>query len=295
MSLVHLNTQSAMPQRVVVIGAGGFVGGAIAAELTALEVSLLALGRSDVDLCASGAGEQLASMLRADDSVVAAAAIAPVKNMEMFESNARLVRNLVRAFELRPVAHLLNIGSDAIYADSLAALTENSATGPDNLHGIMHLFRDVALRNLATIPYASLRPTLIYGHRDPHNGYGPNRFRRLANAGENIVLFGNGEERRDHVLVDDVADLAVRILMNRSIGVLNAATGQVASFREIAEKIVALSSGKSTIVSIPRQGPMPHAGYRPFDPASVAAAFPDFKFTPLDAGLARVQPETGKG
>jgi hypothetical protein len=40
---------------------------------------------------------------------------------------------------------------------------------------------------------------------------------------------------------------------------------------------------------------MPHAGYRPFDSASVAAAFPDFKFTPLDAGLARVQPETGEG
>jgi nucleoside-diphosphate-sugar epimerase len=47
---------------------------------------------------------------------------------------------------------------------------------------------------------------------DPHNGYGPNRFRRLAAAGQEIVLFGGGEERRDHVLVDDVARDASRPL-----------------------------------------------------------------------------------
>ncbi len=72
-----------------------------------------------------------------------------------------------------------------------------------------------------------LRPTLIYGAADPHNGYGPNRFCRLAAAGEEIVLFGEGEERRDHVAVEDVAEIAFRVLMRRSRGVLNLATGDV--------------------------------------------------------------------
>jgi len=34
---------------------------------------------------------------------------------------------------------------------------------------------------------------------------------------------------------------------------------------------------------------MPHKGYRPFDPAAVKVAFPDFAFTPLAAGLAQAQ------
>jgi hypothetical protein len=34
---------------------------------------------------------------------------------------------------------------------------------------------------------------------------------------------------------------------------------------------------------------MPHNGYRPFDAAATYAAFPDFKYTKLDAGLARAQ------
>jgi nucleoside-diphosphate-sugar epimerase len=135
-------------------------------------------------------------------------------------------------------------------------------------------------------PLAILRPSLLFGAADPHNGYGPNRFRRLAAAGEDIVLFGEGEERRDHVFIDDVAELAVRVLYRRSTGVLNVATGEVHSFRTIAEKVVALSGRRSTIRSAPRSGPMPHNGYRPFDIAACRAAFPDFKFTSLDEGLA---------
>ena len=39
-----------------------------------------------------------------------------------------------------------------------------------------------------------MRSTLIYGEGDPHNGYGPNRFHRLAAAGQEIVLFGEVPE-----------------------------------------------------------------------------------------------------
>jgi hypothetical protein len=34
---------------------------------------------------------------------------------------------------------------------------------------------------------------------------------------------------------------------------------------------------------------MPHNGFRPFDPAATAAAFPDFRYTPLPDGMARAQ------
>jgi nucleoside-diphosphate-sugar epimerase len=130
-------------------------------------------------------------------------------------------------------------------------------------------------------PLAILRPTLIYGAADPHNGYGPNRFRRLASSGEPIVLFGEGEERRDHVHIDDVAELVVRVLFRRSKGMLNVATGTVHSFRQIAERF------SKNIKATPRSGPMPHNGYRSFDPAGTRKAFPDFRYTPLDEGLKR--------
>jgi nucleoside-diphosphate-sugar epimerase len=134
-----------------------------------------------------------------------------------------------------------------------------------------------------------LRPTLVYGAGDPHNGYGPNKFRREANRGEAIVLFGEGEERRDHVDVDDIAEIVRLVAEHRSAGTLNVATGSVASFRELAQKAVALSRRDVAIEGSPRNGPMPHNGYRPFDPAATYDAFPGFRYTGLDAGLRRAQ------
>jgi nucleoside-diphosphate-sugar epimerase len=147
-------------------------------------------------------------------------------------------------------------------------------------------------RTEVATPLAILRPTLLYGANDPHNGYGPNRFRRLAQHGETIVLFGDGEERRDHVYIDDVGDLVSRMLSNRSRGEFNLATGEVHSFREIAEKVVQLSGKTVVIVGSPRNGPMPHDGYRAFDITTCREAFPDFQYTPLEVGLSKAQKES---
>lgn len=105
------------------------------------------------------------------------------------------------------------------------------------------------------------------------------------------MLFGEGEERRDHVLVDDVAELLVRMLYHGSTGGLNAATGVVHSFREIAQLAVRLSGRTVAVTGSPRKGAMPHNGYRPFDAAATQAAFPDFVYTPLSEGMARSQQE----
>jgi nucleoside-diphosphate-sugar epimerase len=174
---------------------------------------------------------------------------------------------------------VVNISSDAVYADSDRPLSESSCAEPGSLHGAMHLAREVMFRNEVKAPLAILRPSLLYGAADPHNGYGPNRFRRLAASGEPIVLFGEGEERRDHVYIGDVAELVARVLYRRSRGVLNVATGSVHSFRDIAQRF------SKNIKATPRSGPMPHNGYRPFDAAATRKAFPDFRYTSLDEGL----------
>lgn len=285
--LTHTHATPTPPERVVVIGAGGFVGGAVAALAQSVGVERLALGRAEVDLLSNGAADALAAFLSAGDAVVAAAAIAPVKTPKMLAHNIRLAETIAEALKRRPVAHVLNIGSDAIYGDADAPMTEAAPREPTSLHGVMHYARELMLSEAAgDAPFATLRPTLIYGADDPHGGYGPNRFRREAAADGVIKIFGAGEERRDHVDVVDVAELAVRMLLHRSAGALNAATGAVTTFREIAD-IVAAHYG-ARIESLPRSGPMPHNGYRAFDAAATRAAFPDFRYRPIEDGLARV-------
>jgi UDP-glucose 4-epimerase len=283
--LNHHHPVPRSPERVVIIGSGGFVGGALLMRLMQAHVRVLPIDRAKVDLLGIDAADTLAGLLRPGDAVVAVAAVAPVKNTRMLADNMRLVGTIIAALGKVRVAHVVNISSDAVYADGPLPLTESSPMAPTSLHGAMHLARELAFGAEAGAPLANLRPTLIYGASDPHNGYGPNRFRRLAEAGKEIVLFGEGEERRDHVSIDDVAELILKVLQNRSVGALNIATGEVHSFLQIAELTAVLSGQEIAIRTSPRVGPMPHNGYRPFDNAACRQAFPEFRYTPLRDGL----------
>jgi len=256
--LEHLNASALKPTRVVILGAHGFVGGAAERLLRARGVPVLALGRAELNLLSSDAPAALARALRPDDSLLVISARAPVKDIAMLVENVRMVENLCKALVTTAPQHVVYISSDAVYRDAKAPLTEQSCAEPASLHGAMHLTRELMLRSVVSAPLAVLRPSLLYGAADPHNGYGPNRFRRLAAAGQDIVLFGEGEERRDHVLIEDVAELIWRVLAHRSRGILNVATGEVWSFREIAERIAAMAAPAVAVRGSPRTGPVPH-------------------------------------
>ena len=283
--LIHSHAQARKPARVVVLGAGGFIAGAICRRLAADGIAVLPLGRPAMDLLTPEAPTRLAEMFRPDDTLVLASATAPCRDLPMLRENLLMAESVCGALQRSPVAHVLYLSSDAVYKDSAGPLTEASCSEPGSLHGVMHLAREVALRQAYPGPLAFLRPTLVYGFDDPHNGYGPNRFRRLAAAGKEILLFGEGEELRDHVDVEDVAELARLIVVHRSAGIANAVSGQVVSFRELAEFAAAAYATSVSIRGSPRRGPMPHDGYRAFDNTAVLAAFPGFKFKSWSDGL----------
>ncbi len=274
---------------VVVVGAGGFVGNAICTRLAAEKVAHLPLTRKDVDLLEADAAAKLQRMLRGGDAVVFVSALAPTRTNSMLIDNLRMAETICAAVAASQVSQLVYISSDAVYADDVNPVTERSCQQPSSLHGVMHLAREVMLRTQLKLPLAILRPTLIYGAKDPHNGYGPNRFRRLATKGEAITLFGEGEEMRDHVHIEDVAALVSAVLRRRSRGVLNIATGNSVSFRRVAEMVVALAPKPVAIRGTPRQNPITH---RHFDITDCIKAFPEFHFVPLSEGLARVAKES---
>jgi UDP-glucose 4-epimerase len=289
--LEHLNPTPTAPARVVIVGAGGFVGGTIANALTAAGVPVLALTRREVDLLTPEASARLRERLKPTDSMVVVSALAPAKTNAMLMQNLRMAEAVCDAVAQVTPAQLIYISSDAIYADDANPVTERSPAAPSTIHGMMHAARELMLKSASAAPFAALRPTLIYGAADPHSGYGPNRFRRQALKGEPITVFGEGEERRDHVLVDDVAQLAVLMLRHRSVGALNAVTGTSVSFYEVARLVAAQLSPAATVASVPRPGPRPHLLHRHFDVTNCLKAFPGFRYTSPADGIARVHRE----
>lgn len=273
-----------------VIGAGGFVGGAVLQALRKIDPAARGIGRAEVDLEAADAADRLAGHLRPGMRVAFVSAVAPAKNMATVMRNLRMAEAATAAFSKFPPEYLLYISSDAVYDDAANPVSESSRVVPSTSHGMMHAARELMFRESAGDGFGVLRPTLIYGADDPHSGYGPNRFRREAAAGGPVRIFGDGEERRDHVWVGDVARLGAMMLSEARPGILNAATGRSVDFATIAGKVASLAGGAVRVESIPRPpGYKAHLLYRHFDISAIRKTYPDFRFRGLDEGLAAAQ------
>ena len=283
--LTHHNLEASLPSRVVVLGAKGFVGQALLQSLGKSKVMVRAIGRSEVDLAAEDAADRLAAELKPNDTVVFLSAITPDKGLGIapFLANLRMGAALCAALEKRPVAHVVYVSSDAVYPFRTGLVNEESPAEPVDLYGAMHLSREIMVKQGTKAPVAILRATLVYGAADSHNSYGPNRLRRMARKDGRMSLFGAGEETRDHIYINDVTALIGQVIRHRSSGTLNLASGFSISYADLAAKIAKLFLSKIEIITTPRQNPITH---RAFDITAVYRAFPAFRFTPLDQGLA---------
>ena len=281
------------PNRVVVVGARGFVGSDLTARLQVDGIDVLPISSSDVDLCSPDSIDLLKEQIESDDVVVLVSALTPErgKDIRTLMNNLAMGEHFCGALSQQACAHVVYISSDAVYEDDANPVREDSCCHPSSYHGLMHLTREAMLRETcaaAGIPLFILRPSLLYGARDTHNGYGPNRFMRLAASGEGIKVFGNGEEKRDHVYIGDLSELAHAGIVRRSEGVLNAATGDSRSFHDVASLSIARLESQSQIEPQPRATPITH---RHFDVTEVHKAFPSFSFTSLEVGLEQMEGE----
>lgn len=281
----HHQVAPTLPKRVVVLGARGFVAGALVTHLAENGTEVRAFGRDAIDLAADRAGERLADVLQPGDAIVFLSAITPDKGrgIDTFLANVRMGAAVCAAIQAKPPSHVVYLSSDAVYPFIAGKTRETTCREPTDLYGAAHLSREIMLQRTVKCPLAILCPTLIYGAGDTHNSYGANRFRRMARKERRITLFGGGEETRDHIFIDDVVSLIYLVLRHRSSGTLNLVTGRSVSFAELAKMVAAQFSSPIEIASLPRQVPATHRNY---DATELFRAFPDFRVTPIEEGIA---------
>ena len=267
------------------MGKSGIISSNLQKLLKKKRINFIAFGRSSIDLRNRENFKILKKKIRSGDVVIFISAKAPVKTFEMFMENLKICEVVCDGLKNKKISQLIYISSDAVYSDTKNKIFENSECLPDSLHGQMHLLREKILIYKFRKILCILRPTLIFGAGDTHNGYGPNRFINLAIKNKNINIFGNGEERRDHIFVEDVINIIFKCIINNARGILNLASGKVYSFKHIAKQIISLSKSKSKLKKIKRLGPIPHNGYRPFNIKLLQKNFKNVELSNLKIGV----------
>lgn len=271
--------------RTILFGASGFVGKALVALLTQHKVEHVALSSKACDLTSPDCIAQIAESAEDGDSIVLLSALTPEKGKadELTIRNILMIRNLLTGLQGKNIAQFIYISSDAVFPLSADRIDENTPTTAGSMYGQMHVMREQFARDyVAPEKLTILRPCAIYGEHDTHNAYGVMRFLRSAREKGTIDLFGNGEEYRDHIHVEDLAAIIADALARRVCGTFNIASGTSWRFVEIAEFIKANLGKPVTLNFKPRALGIQH---RHVNMAKTWSAFPAHQPRRIETGL----------
>ena len=111
----------------------------------------------------------------------------------------------------------------------------------------------VAYRELHALEFCALALANVYGPRqDPHGEAGVvSIFAERILRGQPVTVFGDGEQTRDYVFVDDVVDAFVRAATRGGGLVCNVATGRETSVNELLTTMAQQAGMEATPVMAP--------------------------------------------
>ncbi|WP_447577567.1 NAD-dependent epimerase/dehydratase family protein [Achromobacter kerstersii] len=230
-----------MIRRVLVTGANGYAGGAVAARLRAQGVQVVTAGRApanDLQLDLADPRSVAERVLPAGiDACVHAAAMHEVgcraDPQAAYVVNVAGTRALLQACERAGIRRLMYVSTFHVYGRPEGVLDEAAPAVPGNDYGLTHwqaeqLF-DWSARALG-MSVDILRPSNLYGVPASWSGFdrwtlAPFDFcRQAVNAGK-IVLHGQGLAMRNYLDVAYFADVAALRLVSAGQGLLHVAGG----------------------------------------------------------------------
>jgi len=274
-------------ERVLLLGCNGFIGKVLTKELKDSDFVVDTVSSKDIDLTDPNSVLPLVDKIKTCDHLVVLSCLTPDKGKgtDTLMKNILMAKHICDAIlqqENRP--HVIYFSADAVYNFEESLIHEEISPSPIDTYGAMHRTRELIFKEAVPDQLAIIRSTLVYGPGDTHNSYGPNRFRREAFREGSITIFGEGEDTRAHIFIDDLVKLTVLVIKNKSLGILNGATDESISFGELAKLISQFFNKPIEIKKKPRLSEPTH---RYFEASRCYEAFPGFTFTPLKEGLTR--------
>jgi UDP-glucose 4-epimerase len=275
----------------LVLGATGFLGRALVDRLRLIPESVVCpLGSREIDLSTANADELLARHLSPETTLIVSTRVRPDPDpINAFQREIKLTLSIARALIIAPVRHCVYFSSSAIYGDRVtnSAITEATLAAPTNWYGIAKLTAENILAQVcdrSRLPLLLLRPCMVYGPGDRSLAYGPLRFLHSLLQEKRVGIYGDGSDRRDYLLVDDLAEIAGRLIARECTGIYNLASGLSPSITELVDLLRGIVAVPFEVVSLPRERA---SAEQRFDIQKLIAQIGPYEFVPLQTGLAK--------
>jgi UDP-glucose 4-epimerase len=225
---------------VLLLGGAGFIGTALARRLQ--------LEKIPVDVVVRGNETSLADLLPRCGTVVhLASGTTPgssARHPELEAGNMALTLHLLQQLQTQPQTHLIFFSSGGtVYGNpAIFPVTEDSPLAPLSYHGAGKAAQEVLCRTLGTLGHAVtvLRPSNAYGPGQTlRHGFGLVRtLLAHAQAGTTLEIWGDGENVRDYIYIDDVVEATLRLIhLPQDCGTYNLGSGEGQSINQVKDVV----------------------------------------------------------
>jgi UDP-glucose 4-epimerase len=199
---------------VLLLGGHGFIGSALAKRLQLEGMATYVVGRDN--------GDALGDLLPRCGTVVhLASGTTPgssARHPKLEQGNLALTLHLLELLQTQPQTHLIFFSSGGtVYGNpAIFPVTEESPLAPLSYHGAGKAAQEVLCKTLTTLGHAVtvLRPSNAFGPGQTlRHGFGLIRtMLQHAQAGTTLEIWGDGENLRDYIYIDDVVEATLRLI-----------------------------------------------------------------------------------
>jgi nucleoside-diphosphate-sugar epimerase len=217
-----------------ITGQKGFLGRHVSARLkTDKNISIAGFDHPELDLMDKS---QVDKFVSGKDVIIHLAALNRAEDADIMRVNLVGTLNLVQAIrKLNPKCRLVFASSFQVYGKSSEKdiIEEKFATLPLSIYGFSKKFGEELISSHLD-NYAILRISNIYGPgcRPFYNSVIAT-FIQLAKDGKTLTINGSGDQSRDFVFVDDVAEGFSLAAASKQSGTFNVCTGEPVSLNQI--------------------------------------------------------------
>jgi len=239
-----------MNKRVIILGANGFMGGWLLRRFETRQDHVLGFSSAECNLLSVQSIESALADISPKDVLIMAAAITRrrANTFEAMQTNIQMVENLSRVLVQHPVHQVIYLSSVDIYGclekkfkKKNILITEKFELKADDYYGTGKVVSELILKNRLgskDTAVTILRLPGVFGLGDREESLVARFIKAVTEKGR-VTIYGDGQDKRDYLYVDDVCAAAAEAVECRLDDTVNVVRAKSYSICEIVELIKA--------------------------------------------------------
>lgn len=234
-----------MNDKFLIIGGTGYIGAALTNKILSKyrNSNVISIGSKELNLTDENAFMKLDKMIDTNTIIYFCSGIKKQlgDSLETYSTNLGMIHNFLKSKNLFESKKFVFLSSAEVYGEDIDNLQidESYPMLPTSYYGMSkkhceELIR-IAFRKENFENFVLARMPLVYGPDESQLIYGPSGFAKNALSGKTQIFWGDGNEKRNFLYIEDLTDVLMHLATTEFKGTLNIANTVSNTFSDITK------------------------------------------------------------